>query len=137
MVFNRSSISSAVVSAAVLLSTAACSSVPDAANPAHWYRSTVDYLSGGDEDKDAARKRGLRSAQRPAAAEPAKPAADAVPKSNEVGQVSNRLSQSSRQGLVGDAGGTRPRYAPAISRQAEDEGVPPSRAQTAYADSPA
>jgi len=31
-----------------------CSSVPDAMNPAEWYRSTVDYVAGEDEEGKAA-----------------------------------------------------------------------------------
>ncbi|MBM3580737.1 MAG: OmpA family protein, partial [Alphaproteobacteria bacterium] len=47
---------SAASTLSLVLALGACSSVPDAANPAHWYRSTVDYFSGDDAEAEKKKK---------------------------------------------------------------------------------
>ncbi|MEQ8194598.1 MAG: hypothetical protein RIB59_08930, partial [Rhodospirillales bacterium] len=44
----------AVFGGALLLG--GCSSVPDAVNPAEWYKSTMDFFTGDDKEGQAARK---------------------------------------------------------------------------------
>ncbi|MBT3908895.1 MAG: hypothetical protein HOF27_04380, partial [Rhodospirillaceae bacterium] len=43
-----------VLIAGALLS--GCSQVPDAVNPAEWYKSTVDFFAGEDEEQETATK---------------------------------------------------------------------------------
>lgn len=146
MIPIRSTFHSIVVSSAILVLTGACSSVPDAASPAHWYRSTVDYFSGDEKDKAKDQARGRRAAPKPASAtaesvaEPAPAAAEdktaPATANSDIKEMSDRLGRPSQRGLLADSGGPRPRYAPAVPRQADDSGVPPSRARTAYSESP-
>ena len=148
MISIHSTIRSVAVVAAVLVLTGACSSIPDAASPAHWYRSTVDYFSGDDKEKGksprAPEKRkaaqpatgGANDESKPTVAAVPAPTAEAKPatlasESTSASEVSERIARPSNRGLLADTGGPRPRYAPAVSRQADDSGVPPSRAQAA------
>ena len=102
---------------AVLLGTAAlnaCSEVPDAVNPAEWYRGTVDYFA--DEDKAKERKDGGKESGLVADRGKAPPGAD-KPFPNLASVDRQARARASRGGLSADP--ERPRYAPAISRQGE------------------
>lgn len=96
---------------AVSLLLGACSSVPDAVNPAEWYKSTVDLFSGGDKsgdpDEEARRAREQKVAE---AAGPEQGKAQ-FPKVSDV----EKQRQARNLGLAADP--DRPRYAPAIPRQ--------------------
>lgn len=99
------------LAAALLL--AGCSQVPDAANPVEWYRSTVDYFSG-DEEQTAESGNGEAggSAEVPGAGDEF-PSLSSVPERPTVdgnGTVA--------EGLVADP--NRSEYAPSVSRQTED-----------------
>lgn len=129
-----------LVSAAIPLGTlfllGACASVPDAANPAHWYRSTVDYFSGDDAEaekkKQEAERRKQRERRAQAQAQASAQAAPAQPsRGSETGEVAERLARPAGRGLLADTEGGRPRYAAAIPRQSEDPGAPASRAAQA------
>lgn len=49
----RSSASGLLTASLLASALAACSSVPDAANPVEWYKGTRDFVLGGDEEKNA------------------------------------------------------------------------------------
>ena len=135
---------SAACSLGLLLALGACSSVPDAANPAHWYRSTVDYFSGDDAEAEKKRKQEAeRQRQSRARAQPqTQPQSQAQPQApaeneqakreSETGDVAERLARPTSRGLLADTGG-RPRYATAVPRQADDPGAPASRSAQASA----
>ncbi|MCC7017264.1 MAG: OmpA family protein [Rhodospirillales bacterium] len=127
---------SAAIPLGALLLLGACTSVPDAANPAHWYRSTVDYFSGDDAEaekkKQEAEKRKQREQRAQAQAQASAQAAPAQPsRGSETGEVAERLARPAGRGLLADTEGGRPRYAAAIPRQSEDPGAPASRAAPA------
>lgn len=105
-----------------------CASVPDAANPAHWYRSTVDYFTGDEKKGKKEEAKGERApAQTGPAAERDKPPPGAADQPfPKLSSVPERPPRQVAQGLVADP--SRPRYAPAIPRQGEDAPPPPSRA---------
>jgi outer membrane protein OmpA-like peptidoglycan-associated protein len=110
-----------------------CASVPDAANPAHWYRSTVDYFTGDSKDAKKEKKEQAKDEKAPAQAGPAadrdKPPPGATDQPfPKLSSVPERPQRPVAQGLVADP--NRPRYAPAIPRQGE-EAPPPSRAAAA------
>lgn len=94
---------------AVLLT--GCSSVPDAINPAEWYKSTADLFSGdkaaGDPEEEARRKREQQVAD----------AAGQEQSSKEFPKVSDVTKQQASRNLGLAADPDRPRYAPAITRQ--------------------
>ena len=103
---------------AVLLGTAAlnaCSKVPDAINPAEWYRGTTDFFAGEDkakEKKDGGKESGLvadRGKAPPGADKP-------FPNLASVDKQA-RARDTLGGGLSADP--ERPKYAPAISRQGE------------------
>ncbi len=132
MTRTRRSISAASALCAVF-ALGACSSVPDAANPAHWYRNTVDYFAG--DDAEAAKKKAQeaeRQKQRAQAQAKASAQAESAPakRDAETDEVAERLARPANRGLLADTG-SRARYATAVPRQAEDPGAPPSRAQQA------
>lgn len=98
----------------------ACSQVPDALNPASWYRGTVDFFAGDDKDekKDADAKEGLaadRGKAPPGAGKPFPNLASVDEKARARGPVA--------EGLGADP--DRPKYAPAITRQGEAPEPPP------------
>ncbi|MEQ9556707.1 MAG: OmpA family protein [Rhodospirillales bacterium] len=119
----------AVAVMAVLLT--GCSSVPDAVNPAEWYKSTVDLFSGdksaGDPEEEARRQREQQIAE----------AAGQEQSSKEFPKVSDvDKKQASRNlGLAADP--DRPRYAPAITRQDQSAAADPVRPAAAPAAPPA
>ena len=130
---NRKIFSAAMPLGALLL-LGACTSVPDAANPAHWYRSTVDYFSGDDMEAEKKKQEAERQKQRQARAQAQAPtqAAPAQPaRGAETSDVAERSARPAGRGLLADTGGGQPRYAAAIPRQAEDPGTPASRAAPA------
>ncbi len=104
---------------AVLLGTAAlnaCSTMPDTANPAEWYRSTVDFFAG--EDKAKAKKDGEKESGLVADRGKAPPGADKpFPNLASVDKKA-RARDTLGGGLSADL--KRPKYAPVISRQSED-----------------
>lgn len=119
----------AIAVVALPLLAGGCSSVPNAANPAHWYRSTADWISGDDKakeaaatDSEAAKKRGGEPSAAAADKDKPPPGADsAFPK---LSSVPERPKREVPQGLGADP--NRPRYAAAVPRQEDVEG--PSRA---------
>lgn len=122
----------AIAAVVLPLLAGGCSSVPNAANPAHWYRSTADWISGDDKakdaaatDSDAAKKRGGEASAAAADKDKPPPGADsAFPK---LSSVPERPKREVPQGLGADP--NRPRYAAAVPRQEDVEG--PGRAPVA------
>jgi len=104
---------------AVLLT--GCSSVPDAINPAEWYKSTADLFSGdkaaGDPEEEARRKREQQVAD----------AAGQEQSSKEFPKVSDVTKQQASRNLGLAADPDRPRYAPAITRQDQSAAADPVR----------
>lgn len=99
-----------VVAASLLL--AGCSSIPDAVNPAEWYKSTVELFSddkGANQDPEASRTREQQVAEAAGATQSEK----SYPKVSDV----DKQQQSRNLGLAADP--DRPRYAPAIPRQSQ------------------
>lgn len=105
-------------SALAVLLLGGCSSMPDYANPAQWYRNTVDYFSddapaaGSKKDPDSkAAVRADRGTAPPGADKP-------IPNLGSVPERPRAVAEGPvAQGLVADP--SRPRYAPAIRRQGE------------------
>ena len=117
----------AVALVAVLLT--GCSSVPDAINPAEWYKSTVDLFSSdktGDPDEEARRQREQQVAE----------AAGQEQSSKEFPKVSDVEKQRESRNLGLAADPDRPRYAPAISRQDQSAAADPVRPAAPPAPSP-
>ena len=104
---------------AVLLTS--CSSVPDAINPAEWYKSTADLFSGdasaGDPEEEARRQREQQVAE----------AAGQEQSSKEFPKVSDVTKQQESRNLGLAADPDRPRYAPAITRQDQSAAADPVR----------
>ena len=96
---NKLLLQAAVLAAPMLL--AGCSSVPDAANPVEWYRSTVDYFSEDEADMAAE-----PTAQTGATETAAAPAPAPEPK-KEIASGFKAADTSQRQ------------YAPSIMRQGD------------------
>ncbi|MAY66764.1 MAG: hypothetical protein CMM77_06520 [Rhodospirillaceae bacterium] len=109
----------AVALVAVLLT--GCSSVPDAINPAEWYRSTANLFSGedsaGDPEEEARRQREQQIAE----------AAGTEQSSKEFPKVSEVDKQQASRNLGLAADPDRPRYAPAITRQDQSAPADPVR----------
>lgn len=109
----------AVALAAVLLT--GCSSVPDAINPAEWYKSTTNLFSddnsAGDPEEEARRLREQQVAEAAGTEQSSK----GFPKVSEV----DKQQASRNLGLAADP--DRPRYAPAISRQDQSAAADPVR----------
>lgn len=122
----------AIAAVVLPLLAGGCSSVPNAANPAHWYRSTADWISGDDKakdaaakDADAAKKKGSEPSTAVTDKDKPPPGADgSFPK---LSSVPERPKREVPQGLGADP--NRPRYAAAVPRQEDVEG--PSRAAPA------
>ena len=128
----------AIAAVVLPLLAGGCSSVPDAANPAHWYRSTADWISGDDKandaaakDSDAAKKKGAEPSA--AVADKNKPPPGADDKFPKLSSVPERPKREVPQGLGADP--NRPRYAAAVPRQEDVEGpgraAPPPAAKEA------
>lgn len=104
---------------AVLLT--GCSSVPDAINPAEWYKSTADLFSSdkaaGDPEEEARRQREQQVAE----------AAGQEQSSKEFPKVSDVTKQQESRNLGLAADPDRPRYAPAINRQDQSAAADPVR----------
>jgi outer membrane protein OmpA-like peptidoglycan-associated protein len=98
----------------VVLSTSflgACSRVPDAVNPAEWYRGTVDFFAG---EEDAKAAKGGKESSLVADRGKAPPGSDqAFPNLASVDKQAR--ARDSAGGLTADT--ERPKYAPAIQRQ--------------------
>lgn len=131
-IFDRSSHLHYRVAASVLLTAslglAGCSSVPDAVNPAEWYKSTVEVFSGDEKasaDEEAQRERDRQLAE---ASGKEASGSGSFPK---VGDV-EKQRQARNLGLSADP--DRPRYAPPIARQSE---TAPSNTLTEAAPAPA
>lgn len=101
-----------------------CSSVPDALNPAEWYRDTVDLISGDDESSESANVE-QTNASVPGADEEF-PSLSTVPERPSVDS-----GQEVAEGLIADP--NKPEYAAAPTRQSEDDGMasPPEPATIA------
>ena len=108
----------AVVAAGVLTG---CSSVPDAVNPAEWYKSTVELFSGdskaGDPEEEARRQREQQVAE----------AAGEEQTEKSFPKVSDVEKQRANRNLGLAADPDRPRYAPAIARQDQSTAADPVR----------
>ncbi len=126
--------------AAIFLGTSvlgACSTIPDAVNPAEWYRGTVDLFAGdkAEEKKQEGKGNGLAADRGKAP-----PGAD-KPFPN-LASVDEKARARDKTGGGLSADPERPKYAPAIKRQessAETVPVRPSETQapsTAAAPSP-
>jgi len=99
------------------LGLSACSSVPDALNPAEWYRSTVDLFSGDDEAKAGDTLDQQKMNELAKARGTAPPGADQnFPTLGSVARK-KQARDNLKGGLVADP--NRPKYAPAIARQGE------------------
>ena len=110
-----------LVAGALVLS--GCSSVPDAINPAEWYKSTVELFSG-DETADENAQERLKREQEVAAAAGQEQTAKSYPRVSDV----EKQRRARNLGLSADP--DRPRYAPAIPRQDQ------TQAQAAIASPP-
>ncbi len=109
----------AFVNVVVLGSLTACSSVPDAVNPAEWYRSTVDMLSSDDSLEE----NGTQTAQ--SGSVPGED--DTFPDINSVPTNTKTIgSDDTGSGLIADP--NKPEYANSIARQTNDGVAPVSEA---------
>ncbi|MEE9318766.1 MAG: OmpA family protein [Rhodospirillales bacterium] len=98
----------------------ACSQVPDAVNPAAWYRGTVDLFSGDKKEEEKKKNGGLAAdrGKAPPGSEKPFPNLASVDK-----QAKSRDNISG--GLSADR--ERPKYAPAIKRQAPSTETVPTK----------
>ncbi|MBT7248415.1 MAG: OmpA family protein [Rhodospirillaceae bacterium] len=103
-----------VLIAGALLS--GCSQVPDAVNPAEWYKSTVDFFAGEDEEQETATKATASTLAKDRGKAPQGDSKN-FPKLSSVDQQSDYHEARKRGGLVADTEGRK--YAPAIARQGE------------------
>ncbi len=92
-----------------------CSSVPDALNPAEWYRSARDAVTGDDKAKAARQTAGKPSELKDARGTPP-PGADK--KYPNLAQVDERARRDDLSGGL-SADPERPKYAPPVARQGE------------------
>ena len=100
----------------------ACSQVPDAVNPASWYKSTVDLFAG---DKAEEKKEGRESALAADRGKAPPGSEKAFPNLASVDEKARRRDKTGG-GLAADP--DRPKYAPAIRRQGAPSdilGAPP------------
>ncbi|MBI2586144.1 MAG: OmpA family protein [Rhodospirillales bacterium] len=117
-----------------------CANVPDALNPAQWYRSTADVFSGDDKAKQAKQQAGKPSELKEQRGAPAPGADKPFPNLAQVDEKARKDDLSG--GLSADP--ERPKYAPPIERQAPATSVlqarptpPPAPAIAAAPRSPA
>lgn len=89
----------------------ACSQVPDAVNPASWYKSTVDLFAGDKAEKEKEGGKSVLAADR-GKAPPG--SGKAFPNLASVDEMARRRDKTGG-GLAADP--DRPKYAPAIRRQ--------------------
>ncbi|MCH7936179.1 MAG: OmpA family protein [Proteobacteria bacterium] len=89
----------------------ACAQVPDALDPASWYKSTVDLFAGEEAEK---KKEGRESALAADRGKPPPGADKAFPNLASVDEMARRRDKTGG-GLAADP--DRPKYAPAIRRQ--------------------
>ena len=100
-----------------------CSQVPDAVNPAEWYRGTVDLFAG--EDSAGEKKKDSKDGGLIADRGKAPPGADQpFPKLSSVDRQA-RARDDTSGGLSADP--DRPQYAPAIQRQGQSTATVPPR----------
>ena len=112
----------------------ACSQVPDAVNPAEWYRKTVDVFAGDDKKptRDSKKESDLKAERGTAPPGADKP----FPKLAQVDQQAKASRDDLSGGLSADP--ERPKYAPAIPRQGQAADVyKPAAPATAAARPPA
>jgi len=100
-----------------VLALDACSKVPDALNPAEWYRSTTDLLTGEDSKKPVPAADAKNDLQKNRGA-PAPGADGKTPNLASVDQQAAKRDAINR-GLSADP--NRPQYAPSIQRQGQAE----------------
>jgi outer membrane protein OmpA-like peptidoglycan-associated protein len=113
-----------VVLAAVALILAGCSSVPDAANPMEWYRSTRDAITGKSDPDTAA-----KDAPVPGANEPV-PNLSSVPPRPQTSSAQERQQMAS--GLVADRQAASRYSGEVIPRQnTQQQPAPPPRPTSA------
>ncbi len=93
-----------------LTGLAGCSSVPDAMNPAEWYKSTVDFFAGEDAEGQVEEEGQAQTAE-------AKPIPGEDKPFPKLSTVPDRPSQPVQGGLVADT--EKRKYAEPIARQGE------------------
>ncbi len=131
-----------VVSAAVLLAAVGgCSRIPDAINPAEWYKNTNEFFAGADDKKPAATESDKK--QSTLAADRGKPPPGADKPAPNLGSFPDRppLTRAERsrlaaQGLVSDREGRR-YSSESIQRQGEPVEALAPRIEAAVPDVPA
>jgi len=106
--YSRPLVAGALVT--VLSGLAGCSSVPDAVNPAEWYKSTVDFFAGEDGEGQVSQENQDASAEQT----PIPGEDKAFP---ELSTVPQRTSAPVQGGLVADT--EKRKYAEPIARQGE------------------
>lgn len=119
-----------------------CSSVPDAANPAHWYRSTANWISGDDKAKAAENTADAKDKKKATEPSTAATEKDAPPPGADkpypsLSSVPERPKRTVPEGLGADP--NRPKYAAAVPRQEDFESSTrgaPSLAKTQAATQP-
>lgn len=133
---RRGSPSSSAAALAALVVLGGCQSVPDALNPVEWYRSTVDLFTGGKGKDERAQKPRPGQQEAQVRADRGQPPPGADKPFPSLASVPERPPAATEgriaEGLVADP--ERPRYAPAIRRQAE--APPPQPGAVALAPSP-
>lgn len=114
-------------------SVAGCSSVPDAVNPVEWYKSTVDFFVGDDEETESTAGGGLvadRSRPAPGADKP-------IPKLSTTPErpAASTSREPVVEGLVADR--ERARYSTEVIRRQGEPAQPLNTDRTAVAAAPA
>lgn len=100
----------AITLVAILPGLTACSSVPDAINPAEWYKSTVDFFAGEDGEGQVTEEgQASETAEKPVPGE-----GEAFP---QLSSVPERPAEPVQGGLVADTQNRK--YAEPIARQGE------------------
>lgn len=124
----------------VLSSLAGCSSVPDAVNPSEWYKSTVDFFSGEDEDGQLTEEQAKAKAEAEAEKQDPETPGENKPFPN-LSTVPQRPTKGVQDGLVADV--DKRKYAQPIPRQGEVAEIrapqppPPPTAIAKVVDTPA
>jgi outer membrane protein OmpA-like peptidoglycan-associated protein len=114
---NKLSLKMAKIIAGVFLGTiitGACSQIPDAVNPAEWYRGTLDYFTDEDINTDKNKKQSKLDHLSTEKANPTLSTNEDFPNLALVDKQA-RARENIKSGLPADP--ERPKYAPAIKRQ--------------------
>ena len=113
----------------VAFSVAGCSSVPDAVNPVEWYKSSVDFFVGDDEETEGGGLVADRSKRTPGADKP-------IPKLSNVPErpTASKPTRQIVEGLVADR--ERARYSTEVIRRQGEPAQPLSTDRRAVAATP-